>query len=80
MMPQTHKNTHSLFVQKEAEFKQRKGVIRLVPMLVTGCKNQRSKQGKKEQRTPAAQGQTGSAQPQHRGFDIQRRYPSRELC
>ena len=37
------------------------------------AKNQRSKQGKIEQRTPAAQGQTGSAQPQHRGFDIQRR-------
>ena len=73
MTPQTHKKTHSLFVQKEVEFKQRKGVIRLVPMLVTGCKNQRSKQGKTEQRTPAAQGLTGSAQPQHRGFDIQRR-------
>ena len=73
MMPQTHKNTHSVFVQKEAEFKQRKGVIKLVPMLVIGCKNQRSKQGKTEQRTLAAQGLTGSAQPQHRGFDIQHR-------
>ena len=73
MTPQTHKNTHSLFVQKEVKFKQRKGVIRLVPMLVIGYKNQRSKQGKTEQRTPAAQGLTGSAQPQHRGFDIQRR-------
>ena len=56
MMPQTHKNTHSIFVQKEAESKQIKGVIRLVPMLVTGCKNQRSKRGKTEQRTRAAQG------------------------
>ena len=37
MMPQTHKNTHNLFVQKEAESNQRKGVIRLVPMLVKGC-------------------------------------------
>ena len=71
MTPQTHKNTHSLFLQKEAEFKQRKGVIRLVPMLATGCKKQRSKQGNREQRTPATQGKTGSAQPQHCGFDIQ---------
>ena len=73
MMPQTHKNTHSIFVQKEAEFKKRKGVIRQVPMLVAGCRNQRSEQGKTEQRTPVAQGQTGSAQPQQRGFDIQHR-------
>ena len=49
MTPQTHKNTHSIFVQKEAEFKQRKGVIILVPMLVTGCKNQRSKQSREPQ-------------------------------
>ena len=73
MTPQTHKKTDSIFVQKGAESKQRKGVIRLVPMLVTSCKNQRSKQGKTEQRTPAAQSKTGSAQPQHRGCDIQRR-------
>ena len=52
MTPQTHKNTHSLFVQKEAEFKQRKGVIRQVPMLVTGCKNQRSKKKEKQSREP----------------------------
>ena len=62
MTPQTHKNIHSIFVQKEVKYKQRKGVIRLVPMLVKGCKKQRSKQGNREQRTPAAQGQTGSAQ------------------
>lgn len=36
-------------------------------------KKQRSKQGKTEQRTPAAQGLTRLAHPQHRGFDIQRR-------
>ena len=48
-------------------------------MLVKGCKKQRSNQGKTEQRTPAAQGLAGSTHPQHKGFDIQRRCPTREL-
>ena len=56
MTPQTPKNIHNIFVQKEAESKQRKRFIRLVPMLVKGCKKQRSKQGNGQQRTPAAQG------------------------
>ena len=51
MMPQTHKNIHNLFVQKWGGIQAKKRFIRLVAMLVKGCKN-RDQNRKKEDKEP----------------------------